>query len=404
MKWRKKFIILTIIAVLITAIIYLLSLFSIESRELKLAFPEIKEEKRGVFLSYLEYQSYFKNHTEQEIKKDLTNLLDTLQKNGFNMLITHVRPFSDAIYPSDLFPSSNTLVAKEGNPLPFDFLDFLIKESHQRNIEVHAWINPYRIRNDTDGSTISPKNPCYKWLGSDHVHIVEGKGIFYNPASEEVRKLVLSGVEEILKKYDVDGIHYDDYFYPDKTIDLQKYGEYQQSGGKLSLEEYRLEQVNQLIKETYQLVHSYGKVFGVSPEGNIENNYSSNYADTKRWMSEEGYIDYIMPQIYFGFYNERKPFYQTVKEWSEFIKVDSVKILPALAFYKVGSVDEYALSGKEEWKTHQNIIMRQIIVSRGVPHYQGFSIFRYEYLFGEKYETESVLKERESLQKLLLCE
>lgn len=399
---KEWFIKAIVVAFLVMAIVFSLGMMSEEKEVLSLKSSlEIKEEKRAVFLSYLEYQSLLKGNDMEKMKRELIMILDTLKENGFNMVIAQVRSFSDAIYPSLLFPSSMTVVSKEGEELPFDLLSFLIEESHERGMELHAWINPYRIRSSTNGSSISVKNPCYKWLGSNHVKLIEGKGIFYNPASTEVRKLVLSGIEEILENYNVDGILFDDYFYPDETIDDENYRVYTKEGGTLSLSDYRLQQVNELVKATYDVVHSYGKKFGISPEGNINNNYDSNYADTKRWMSEDGYIDYIMPQIYFGFYHERKPFYETVREWSSFIKIDSVSLLPALAFYKVGSEDAYALSGKDEWTNSQNIIMRQVIASRGVSHYQGFAVFRYEYLFGKKYETEAVLMEKESLQKLL---
>lgn len=390
-----------VVAIFVIAIIFHFGTVSSEEKSVQIKEITLKNEKRAIFLSYLEYQSLLKGKDEVKMKQEVTTILDHLQENGFNFLIAHVRSFSDAIYPSDLFPSSMTLVEKEGDELSFDLLSFFIEECHNRKIEFHAWINPYRIRSTTDGSSISIKNPCYKWLGSNHVKLIENKGIFYNPASPLVRKLILAGIEEILENYNVDGILYDDYFYPDETIDDENYRVYTEEGGTLSLSDYRLHQVNELVKATYDIVHSYGKKFGISPEGNIDNNYDKNYADTKRWMSEEGYIDYIMPQIYFGFYHERKPFYDTVREWNSFIKLDSVSLLPSLAFYKIGSEDTYALSGKDEWTNSQDIIMRQVIASRGVSRYQGFAVFRYEYLFGQKYETEEVLKEKESLQKLL---
>ncbi len=377
---------------------------SAENKTLSLKEVPIEDEKRAMFLSYLEYESLLKGKDQKGLEEELTHMIDTLAENHFNMLIVQVRSFSDAIYPSEIFPSSETLVSHEGDPLLMDILSFLITKAHEKGMEVHAWINPYRIRSTDDGSTLSYKNPAYKWLGSNQVKIIKGKGIFYNPASSEVRALVLEGIEEILKKYAVDGILFDDYFYPDDTIDQENYQAYLKEEGTLSLDEYRLEQVNELVKSTYALVHAYNKVFSISPEGNMDNNYEINYADTKRWMQEEGYIDYIIPQIYFGFYNEKKPFYETVRKWNSYITIDTVQLIPALAFYKVGKVDQYALAGKEEWEEYQNIIGRQIIASRPVSHYKGFALFRYEYLFGSKYETEAVINERESLLHLLKWE
>lgn len=398
MRFKKCLVAVTI---LVTAII-IISLFVPKPSSLTLEFPKIQDEKKAIFVSYIEYQDYIKNQDIRTAKANLITMLDNMEKLGFNMIIAHVRSFSDAVYPSKLFPSSEVIVNKEGDELPFDILEFIIKEAHLRHIEIHAWINPYRIRNSTNIDSISKNNPCYKWLGSNKLKVIPNKGIFYNPASREVRTLVLEGIKEILDNYEVDGIHFDDYFYPDHEIDRDNYASYINEGGKLSLTDYRLEEVNKLVRATYELVHSYNKIFGISPEGNIDNNYASNYADTKRWMGEKGYIDYIMPQIYFGFLNERKPFLKTILEWNSYIKLDDIKLLPALAFYKTGSKDNYAVSGSTEWQDNQNIIMKQVIASRGVSHYMGFSLFRYDYIFGDRYKTETTMKETEELLKLLI--
>ena len=97
-------------------------------------------------------------------------------------------------------------------------------------MQVHAWINPFRVRNSGATENISVKNPAFSYLGTSHVKLIPGKGIYYNPASEEVQQLILSGIDEILTRYSVDGIHFDDYFYPDDTIDLENYEAYQKSG------------------------------------------------------------------------------------------------------------------------------------------------------------------------------
>lgn len=392
------------VAVCVVAALFLFFLFQpTESKKYQDADLSTmwREEKRGVFISYLELQSNLLNQQEKG-KEIIIDMLARIQNANFNMILLQVRSFSDAIYPSEYFPSSRSVVSKEGDPLPFDYLQFFIEEAHRRNIEVHAWVNPYRIRSSEDASTISIKNPCYKWFDSNRVKVIPGKGIYYNPADEEVRALIVKGIAEILENYDVDGIHFDDYFYPDPSIDDQNYEDYKNQGGTLSHDAYRLEQVNLLVRDVYELAHRYQKVFGISPEGNISNNYESNYIDTKLWMSQDGYIDYIMPQIYFGFENERRPFLTTLAEWNALITAEHVTLMPALAFYKTGQEDTYAFSGKEEWIKHQDIIMKQIIASRSVAKYRGFSLFRYDYFFGNQYETEATLKEKENVLNLLL--
>ena len=361
------------------------------------------DERRAIFISYLELEKHIKGFDNTTSKTNIIKILDNMKDNNFNMAILHVRPFSDAIYKSNIYPYSSYVSTTEGLDPGYDILKFFIDESHKRNIEVHAWINPYRIRNTTNVEDISTSNPAYEYLNTNHVKIIEGKGIFYNPASSEIRQLIITGVEEIVTNYDVDGIHFDDYFYPDDTIDLDNYTEYVNSGGTLTLSDYRLNNVSLLIKGVYDKIKSLKPniLFGISPEGNINNNYESNYIDTKKILSEEGYVDYIMPQIYYGFLNEVMPFIDTVNMWNSLITVPNIKLIPALAFYKVGTIDEFAKGGSEEWVNDTDIIMKQVLLSRNLSNYGGFSIFRYDYLFNSKYQNNNTILEKENLFKII---
>lgn len=355
------------------------------------------EENRGVFFSYLEIEKYFQNIEETEAKDRIRYILDFLEDKNFNMILLQVRSFSDAIYPSKIYPISKTLVGTEGRDYPFDFLDYFIEQAHQRGIEVHAWINPYRVRNNTDIGSISLKNPAYPWLGTNKVQVIENQGIYYNPASLEVQDLIIQGIEELMTNYDIDGIHFDDYFYPNDTIDQAEYEEYQMT---MTRDQFHLAQVNQLIRRVYETVKKKeGLVFGISPEGNIDNNYQRNFADVRTWLKEDGYIDYIMPQIYYGFENGVKPFENTVEEWNALIQNDVV-LLPALALYKAGLKDQYAKGGINEWQENSNIIKREIEFSRTVPKYRGFSLFRFDYLYSDT-DNQNLQKEREHIFELL---
>lgn len=359
------------------------------------------DEKRFIFISYIEIAKYLKGKDETALKNTIDDMISQCSEFGFTDIILQVRSFSDAIYYSDIYPSSSMIVAKEGDKLPFDILEYFIKKSHESNLKLHAWINPYRIRSNLSKEEITDKNPAFKYLNTNKVEESD-KGIFYNPADSEIRNLIISGVEEILDNYDVDGIHYDDYFYPSKTIDLENYKEELLKRENLTIDEYRLENTTKLIKKTYEVVKKKDKniLFGISPEGNIDNNYTSNYIDTKKFASESGYVDYLMPQIYFGFFNSIKPFYETVKEWNSYIKTDTVKLIPALAFYKVGEEDLYAKDGQYEWIEYNNIIAREVLASRPLSNYQGFAIFRYDSIFNDNL-TSYAFKEKENLKKIL---
>lgn len=349
-------------------------------------------ETRGVFISYIEYINYLNNKETNQLKKEIDNMINNISEYHFNRIYLQVRPFSDSIYKSEIFPSSHTVVGKEGNFLDLDILDYFITKAKAKNIEIYAWVNPYRISNNTDISEISITNPAYKWLNTNNVKIIENKGIFYNPSSQEVINLIIEGIKEIVINYQIDGILLDDYFYPDDSIDLENYNE---EMCDISLTDYRLNKVNLLVREIYKTIKSVNdKVkFGISPDGNIDNNYKVHYADIRKWLSEDGYIDFIMPQLYYGFNNETKPYIKILNEWNDLIKNDT-ELIVALALYKSGFIDNYAKSGKYEWIENSNIISNQILVSRNLPNYFGYSIFRYDYLINN--ETNSNLQEEKN--------
>ena len=362
---------------------------------------KIEEEKRAVFISYIELGNNLRGKSSEEMKRTINDMLDNAKNFGFNMIILQVRSFSDAIYKSSIYPSSRSVVNTEGDDLPFDILDYFVKKAHKKKLELHAWINPYRISNDTDISIISKDNPAYKLLNTDAVKIIDNVGIYYNPASSKVETLILEGIEEIIKSYDVDGIHFDDYFYP-KSDDIDK-NEYEKSlkDNNLTLQQFRLNTISSLIKKTYKLIKSYDKAifFGISPDGNIDNNYNSNYVDTRLFCTEKGYLDYIMPQVYYGFLNSTKPFEDTVKSWNNLI-TNNIELIPALAFYKTGNIDEYAKEGSNEWIEYNNIISREVMLSRELSNYSGFAIFRYDSIFGSNLTSTSFL-EKENLKNIL---
>lgn len=395
----KKLIFVAILFFVISCVI-----IEIKDSNLSINVPKEEkfEEKRGIFISYLEYLTYFNGKTPELQKSYIEKMVDNVYENGFNMIILHVSPFSDSIYKSSILPYSYTLTGTEGKDPGFDFLDYFLKLSHSKNIEVHAWINPYRISNSNDLSVISKTNPAYKWIGTNNIGVFSN-GIYYNPASPLVHDLIISVVKEIVTNYQVDGIHFDDYFYPNETIDLENYKEYIEKGGTLSIKDYRLNIINNLVSDVYKTIKELNKnvVFGISPEGNINNNYNNNYADVKTWLSKSGYVDYIMPQIYFGLLNQYQPYIDTVSLWNSLIKDDSIQLIPALAFYKNGNIDRGAGSGSNEWLNNDNVIMKQIIIGRNLKNYSGFALFRYDYLFNKYYLTNNTILERINIIKLL---
>ncbi len=391
---KKRIFWYSLIVVLISG--YFLFDFNIDNDPIEIDYV-VDNEIRGMYVSYLEIDHLLKNKSYDEMKVEIDDIIANIKSDGFNLVILQVRSFSDAIYHSDIFPSSMMLSGVEGVSLELDVLEYFTSKVHSLDMLLHAWINPYRVRNGTDVSSISKDNPAYGWLNTDKVSVIEDKGIYYNPAVIEVEDLIVSGVLEIIENYDVDGIHFDDYFYPDDSIDLVQYNEYVSEGGSLSLSDYRLFTINKMVKRVHDTIKEYDDsiVFSIAPEGNIDNNYSSNYADTRKWASTCGYVDYLMPQIYYGFLNESKPYLETVEMWNEMITCDSVELLPALAFYKAGNKDVYAFSGEDEWVMENDIIKRQVISSQSLSNYSGFVLFRYEFVYSD------VLAYKEELDNLL---
>lgn len=367
--------------------------------------PRIKEEEkevkenRGIFISYIELSKYLNCKSKSAAEIIVDEMVNNVENLGFNEIILQVRSFSDAIYKSDFYPWSMVISSKEGVDPGYDLLEMFIEKCHKRNIMLMAWINPYRIRNNEDISSISKDNLAFKYLNTNNVYI--NNGIYFNPSSDIVLDLIVSGVEEIVRKYDVDGILFDDYFYPDNEIDRQEYDEYLKYNEYISKEEYNLNVINNMVKKVYEVCKKYNVLFGISPDGNIDNNYNKVFADVKKWCSSNEYIDFIMPQIYYGFYNETRGFKKTIDEWESFVKDSNVELKIALAFYKNGTYDKWAMSGSNEWIENDDIIMREIVLSRNLNKYNGFSLFRYDYLFSKDKYTEVTLKEIENIKKVL---
>ena len=375
----------------------ILSIVLRSNRKLDRTSIKKEEETRAIFVSYIELNKYIKGNDYEISKRNIRKIIKNIKRLKCNTIILQVRSASDAIYKSNIYPMSLNIVNTEYDDY-YDVLDYFIKESHKSNVKVIAWINPYRIRTTCDKTTITEKNPAYKYLDTDIVYI--NNGIYYNPSKQETEDLIVKGVEEVLN-YDVDGILFDDYFYPDNNIDKKDYEEYIKNNEFIEEKNYRLNIVNKMIKRVYKTCKNKNIKFGISPDGNIDNNYNKNYADVKSWLKSNEYIDFIMPQIYYGFYNSTRDYIKVTKEWENLIENKDIELYIALAFYKVGMEDKYAKSGFNEWIDNDNIIMREILLSRNLKNYKGFSLFRYENIFNEEIYTKTSIKEIENLKKIL---
>ncbi len=354
-----------------------------------------KEEQqvKGVWFNYMEYGQLINGKTKEGFTSAAQEVVDTLSRLGFNTLFLHLRSHSDSFYPSERFPWSVFVNGGEG--VDYDPTEIFITLAHDKGIRVHAWVNPYRItRNGQE--KLNENSPAYALREDGNCVVSLETGMYYNPSSPKVRALVLDGVREILECYDVDGVQYDDYFYPttDPSFDQTAFQQYcEQTQSPMSLNEWRRCQVNLLISGTYQLTRPYEVAFGVSPSADLEKNANTLYADVTAWV-EGGYVDYLCPQLYFGFEYpaESFRFSHLLDRWQSV--AGDVPLYIGLASYKVGKED----AGSTEWVTATDLLARQTehAFLRGA---DGVCVYHYTSLLRRD---EVSTAQRNTLQQVLL--
>lgn len=340
--------------------------------------PAEKAEMRAVWISFLEYRSILKNKSESQFKSSVKKYFDNCVSLGLNTVIVHARSHGDAFYKSGYFPASVDFTGKRQDSFPFDPLEITVKEAHARGLKIEAWVNPYRANRLTE--QFSENDPVKKWLGTDKV-FAHGEYYYFNPGEPEVRRLVLNGIIELVENYDIDGIHFDDYFYPttDSSVDKNTYAKY---GAGKTLKKFRTDSVNELVKTVYSEIKKRKNItFGISPQGNIDNCLNFNYADVRLWGSTAGYVDYLAPQLYWDYGQGSLPYETALANWKKTVTSPLVKLITGHAAYRV------AESGTGGWASG-DILKRQVSDARGAANYGGFIMFRYDHLFSDALETE----------------
>ena len=359
-----------------------------------------KEIDSGVWISFYELNSMF--DSKKGFKTEFLSVLDNCKKLKIQNLYIHTRAFGESLYKSEYFPQLEKVKAYD-----YDVFEFILSECKKAGLKVHAWINPYRVSSSSeDITTINPLSPAFKWLNdtekqNDKNVCLDG-GIYYNPSSSEVLKLILDGIRELIENYKVDGVHFDDYFYPttDGEFDEVSYTEYKSTAqNPLSLGDWRRENVNLLISSCYTVIKQKNKdvVFSISPAADIKKNQNNLYADAEEWI-KNGYIDEIIPQLYFGFeYPDSKfSFLNLLEEWKKLSVLNTaVKLKIGLAFYKA---EPTLTADKNEWENNFDIIARQVAVCQSDSAVSGYVYFSYSSVFGE---SDAFTKQREKLLEYL---
>lgn len=342
--------------------------------------PESDEEMRGVWVSYMELSMENESSKTQKAFEDkFTEIAQKCSESGFNTLIVQVRPFCDALYKSSYFPWSHILTGTQGENPQYDALQIMCDICKENNLKIHAWINPYRVSSNETPKKLSDNNPYIK---NSEIGIKTDNGIFLDPSNETAQQLISDGVKEIAENYDVDGIQFDDYFYPteDESFDKKQYEAYIEKYGKensMSLDNWRMQNVNTLICNVYRTIKSVDSSveFGISPQGNIGNN-DGLYADVKSWCTCKGFADYICPQIYFSLENPALTFEDCLDSWTSLDFDENVKLYVGLGGYKAGN-GEY---DEETWLLSDSILADEYDILRNNKSVRGFMLYSYNSL------------------------
>lgn len=349
--------------------------------------PTTNDELRGAWISTvsnLDWPSKASYGKEETQKAEYIKLLDDLQGMGMNAVFVQVRPSGDAIYPSKLVPWSTFLTGTAGKDPGYDPLQFLIEETHRRGMEFHAWFNPFRASTGSDASKL-PANHVAKqhpdWI------VKFGGKLYINPGIPAAREHVIDAIMEVVKGYDIDGVHLDDYFYPtgetasSKFNDDTTYKSY--NANKISNKgDWRRDNINEFVRDLGQSVRQSDPSisYGISPFGVWRNKasdvtgsdtkasisaYDSTYADVRTWI-RNGWIDYVTPQLYWSLTRKEVRYDILADWWAGEVRGTGVKLYIGHAPYKLATPEI-------GWGNAQEII-NQLEYNRTIPEISG-SIF-----------------------------
>ncbi len=348
------------------------------------SFAQTKPEFRAVWVATVDNIDWPSkgNYNSDSQKVEFIRLLEMHQRNGMNALIVQVRPATDAFYPSPYEPWSEWLTGKQGQmPSPYyDPLDFMIAETHKRGLEFHAWMNPYRAVFNIGSSSIAETHITKihpEWF------LTYGDKKYFDPGNKEVQQYVTNVVKDVVSRYAVDAIHFDDYFYPYRIAgkEFPDNESFQKYGNGMSKDDWRRTNVNSIILLLSNAIKNENSKcqFGISPFGvwrnqdkdpvngsktnGAQTNYDDLYADILLWL-KNGWIDYVAPQLYWEFGHKVAPYQVLLDWWSEHTYGRNCYI--GLGIYRANS--------NAAWKDSTQLT-RQIEALRKTPNIQGMIFF-----------------------------
>ena len=325
--------------------------------------PPITHEMRGLWVATVANIDWPSRNTlsADQQRAELVDILDRAKAAGFNAIFLQVRSNSDALYASTLEPWAVQLTGTQGKDPGYDPLAFAVAEAHARGLELHAWINPYRAGSAADSASLAPTHVFHSHRDLVRVY---GSSLWLDPGEPGVQDWVIGVVKDIVQRYDVDGVHADDYFYPYQqrdasgaTIDFPDSASYANSGSTLPRADWRRANVDQFIQRLYREVHALkpGIDVGMSPFGIWRpgnppsvaglDAFATLYADSRKWL-QEGWVDYLAPQLYWSIAAPQQSFTALLDWWAS-QNVLGRNLWPGMAAYRVNDGSNSPFSATE---------------------------------------------------------
>ena len=376
------------------------------------SYTEKTQEIRAVWVATVANIDIPLHTSEADYKSRIIVMLDRLEANNFNTMFFQVRPMNDAFYESDYAPFSRYLTGIEGGDPGWDVLEFIISEAHKRGIEFHAWLNPYRVSNNGDLSKAEQLSLLHNdnFAKQNPNLVLEDLGgkLILNPGENQVRSYITNVIQELMSKYDVDGIHFDDYFYSysgmNDSQDATTYNNTKDTGQTLA--DWRRNNIDLLMEDLFYTIETWNTTqdkhvkFGISPfgiwlsggpEGSNTSpyalqSYKDQYADSKKWV-ENGWVHYILPQLYWQFDHSAAPFADLVDWWADLTAANGVDLIIGQGFYRFsdGSWDD------------QNELIEQIRYISTKESVVGVSFFSYKTLLSPNENVQNTLERLNNL-------
>lgn len=354
--------------------------------------PRVEREFRAVWMATVDNIDFpsRKNLSIKEQRAEILKNLELVKSLKMNVIIFQVRPMCDALYQSNIEPWSEFLTGQMGKPQAFDPLKFITDEAHKRGILVHAWFNPYRAY-----------HPAAKTVSENHISkrrpdLVRkyGNFLWLDPTDEEVKQYSLSVILDVVRRYDIDGVHFDDYFFPypitenGKKVDFpddKNWEKYKSAGGGLSRDDWRRKNVDDFIEAVGREIKKIKPdiMYGISPFGVAEENYKNLYADAEKWL-REGWIDYFVPQLYWKIDRPNREFPLLLKFW-ESKNAKKRHVWAGIGTYKLYNLNENYSPAE---------IVNQILLTRQIQSTAGNVQFSFKSIRDNRNDWQAVLREK----------